>query len=68
MPFDGCGDFWNAAGKLRYGGFPFLMLRLTKLKKILEQIDEIIWVGNVLIQTLTDSHSEREWPVPGSER
>ncbi len=36
-PFDGGGDFRNAAGKFRYGGFPFLMLRLTVLKNSLSR-------------------------------
>ncbi|HEV7676276.1 MAG TPA: hypothetical protein VGQ12_17220 [Candidatus Angelobacter sp.] len=51
-PFDGDGDFRNAAGKVGYGGFPFLMLRLTVLEKLLEQIDKVVRVGDVFIQAL----------------
>src|SRR3954453_3711466 len=43
---DRAGDLRDAAGKVGYGGFPFLMLRLTVLEKLLEQIDKVIWVGN----------------------
>ncbi|MGB8130737.1 MAG: hypothetical protein WCG81_13165, partial [Candidatus Angelobacter sp.] len=35
--FDGGGDLRNAAGKVRYGGFPFLMLRLTVLENSLSR-------------------------------